>query len=64
MGREEKQLARIADTLDDYMEMSLAAQEILVMGKASDPELGRLYQPIIDALDRINVRRAERTYEP
>jgi hypothetical protein len=55
-------LTRIADTLDDYMEMSLSAQKILVLAQTSDPDMASVYAPVIDALAAITKRRSERTY--
>jgi hypothetical protein len=55
-------LMRIADTLDDYMEMSLSAQKILVLTQTSDPDMASVYAPVIDALAAITKRRSERTY--
>ena len=53
-------LTRIADTLDDFMDMSLAAQSILVAVKGMDPDLATLYQPFLEELDAIRKRRAAR----
>ena len=54
-------LARIADTLDDYMEMSLSSIEITNAAKgALDPETNAILAPLIDTLRAIRARRAAR----
>lgn len=53
-------LERIADTLDDYMTMSLAAQEVFTAARGTDPDLVRAVQPLIDVLAAIRKERASR----
>jgi hypothetical protein len=54
-------LERIADTLDDYMDMSLSAIEITNAAKASlDPETMAVLRPLLDVLADIRARRAAR----
>jgi len=55
---------RIADVLDDYMEMSLAAQELIVGLKTTDQrawaELAPIFDPLLKALTAIRERRSNR----
>jgi hypothetical protein len=51
---------RIADTLDDYMEMSLAAQGIAHQMTGLDPEVQSVLQPLVDVLEEIRARRYAR----
>jgi len=54
-------LDRIADTLDDYMEMSLSAIEITNAAKAAlDSETMVVLRPLLDVLADIRARRADR----
>jgi hypothetical protein len=55
-----RSLRRLADTLDDYMEMSLAAIEVTNGMKAADPAVAELLQPLTDVLTSIRARRASR----
>jgi hypothetical protein len=54
-------LERIADTLDDYMDMSLSAQGVIAAARdISDPEASAVFQPVVDVLEEIRARRNER----
>jgi len=53
-------LERIADTLDDYMDMSLAGIEATNGIRAADPEIDAALRPLIDVLSAIRERRALR----
>ena len=50
-------LERIADTLDDYMDMTLSIQEMTVGLRKADPAYEEALKPLLDVVDRIKERR-------
>jgi hypothetical protein len=57
-----RQLRRLADTLDDYMEMSLAAMRVTNAARMTSPELAEMLQPLIDVCVEIEEARGLRRY--
>jgi hypothetical protein len=48
---------RIADTLDDYIEMTLAIQDMTAGIRKADPAYQEALQPLLDIAARIRARR-------
>lgn len=55
-------LRRIADTLEDYMEMSLAAMRCTNAIRAEDPILAEMLRPLVETCDDIALARSGRRY--
>lgn len=58
-------LDRLADAVEDFLSITLATQESLVVARTldEDPDVARILSPIIDTMERVRARREKRLEE-